>query len=72
MTQESLNQMVERIKEIVFHPKEAWERIRDEDQSDKDLFNFLCTLAIVPAGASFLGMWLIGYWISVKPILNPV
>ena len=70
MTQEYLNQMVERIKEIVFHPKQTWEKIREENQSTKDIFNFLCTLAIVPAGASFLGMWLIGYWVSVKPIFR--
>ncbi|HDQ45852.1 MAG TPA: DUF1282 domain-containing protein [bacterium] len=70
MNRQTLNQVVERVKMLVFRPRAAWETIRDEEHSRKDLMYYLAMLAVVPAAASFLGMWLVGYWISVKPIFR--
>lgn len=71
MNKENLSKVLERVKQVIFHPKDTWETIKEEDVSVQELTrNYLLVLAAVPAVASFLGMWLVGYWVSIKPLFR--
>jgi hypothetical protein len=53
--------LVERAKEIIFKPKETWEKIKGEETTIKDLYmSYAGILAIIPAVSTFIGMSLIG------------
>jgi len=56
-----MQRIIERVKQIVFKPRETWEVISTEEATVSELFiNYLLILAAVPALASFLGRWIIG------------
>jgi len=53
--------LVERAKEIILQPQVAWEKIKGEETTIKDLYtSYACILALIPAIANFVGMSLIG------------
>jgi uncharacterized membrane protein len=53
--------LVERAKEIILQPQAAWEKIKGEETTIKDLYtSYACILALIPAIANFIGMSLIG------------
>ena len=56
-----MKKIIERVKQIVFKPKETWETIATEEATISGLFKeYLLVLAGVPALAAFLGRWIIG------------
>jgi hypothetical protein len=53
--------IVERVKEIIVQPKTAWEKIKGEKATIKDIYlSYAAVLAVIPAVASFIGMTLVG------------
>ena len=53
--------LVERAKEIILQPQAAWEKIKGEETTIKDLYtSYACILALIPAIANFIGMSLVG------------
>lgn len=56
--------IVERVKEIILKPKEAWEKIKGEEMSIVGLYtSYAVILAAIPAIANFIGSTIIGYFI---------
>ena len=54
--------IVERVKNILINPKQEWEVIEKEDTPVSQLVvGYLLLLALIPAIASFIGYWLVGY-----------
>ncbi len=54
--------MVERIKNILVNPKSEWGVIEKEETSVQELtVGYLLILALIPAIASLIGYWLVGY-----------
>ncbi|MBU1026276.1 MAG: YIP1 family protein [Candidatus Margulisbacteria bacterium] len=50
-----------RARDIIIHPKETWQVIKDETVSNKDLFvNYAAPLALIPAVASLVSLTLVG------------
>lgn len=54
--------IVERVKNILINPKQEWEVI-DKEGTDipKLITGYLLILALIPAVASLIGYWLVGY-----------
>ncbi len=54
--------IVERVKNILINPKQEWEVI-DKESTDipKLITGYLLILALIPAVASLIGYWLVGY-----------
>ncbi len=53
-----MEDVIERVKQIILKPRDTWETISKEEITIPDLFkNYLLILAVVPALASFLGRW---------------
>ena len=62
-----MKKIIERVKEIVLKPRETWETIATEEATITGLFKeYLLLLAAVPAVASFIGYWIIGYRIPFR------
>ena len=56
-----MKKIIDRVKQIVFKPRETWETIATEEATISGLFKeYLLVLAGVPALAAFLGRWIIG------------
>jgi hypothetical protein len=56
-----MQKIIERVKQIVFKPRETWETISTEEATIPGLIkDYLLVLAAVPALASFIGRWIIG------------
>lgn len=56
-----MKQIIERVKAIVFKPRETWDAINSEGTTVSDLIkNYLLILAAAPAIAYLLGKWIIG------------
>jgi hypothetical protein len=54
--------MVERIKNILVNPKSEWGVIEKEETTVQELtVGYLMILALIPAIASLIGYWLVGY-----------
>lgn len=54
--------IVERVKNILFNPKQEWEVIDKETTDIPQLITgYLLILALIPAFASLIGYWLVGY-----------
>ncbi|NQT24623.1 YIP1 family protein [candidate division KSB1 bacterium] len=66
MNKAMLKSLLDRVKDILLKPRETWETIATEETTVNTLLSeYLLPLAAVPAIASFLGMWLIGIWITL-------
>ncbi|MBN2349339.1 MAG: YIP1 family protein [Bacteroidales bacterium] len=53
--------LIDRLKNIMFTPKNEWEVIKEENMPTNDIvMRYLLPLALVPAIASFIGFGLIG------------
>ncbi|MDD5010088.1 MAG: Yip1 family protein, partial [Syntrophorhabdaceae bacterium] len=53
--------LVGRVKEIIFKPKDAWEQIKGEETTIKDLYiSYAAILAIIPPVATFIGWSIVG------------
>lgn len=64
-------ELLERVKNIVLKPRETWETIATEETGVNTLLKeYLLPLAAVPAIASFLGMWIIGIWITLGRVVR--
>lgn len=62
-----MQQILERVKQIVLKPRETWEVIQNEETTVTALFkDYLLIVAAVPALASFLGRWLVGYRVPLR------
>jgi hypothetical protein len=62
-----MQEIINRVKEIVLKPRETWEKISTEETSTAALMkNYLFVLAAVPAVASFLGRWIVGIPVLFK------
>jgi len=62
-----MQKIIERVKQIVLKPRETWETIAAEEATVAGLFkDYLLILAAIPAIASFLGYWIIGYRIPFR------
>lgn len=54
--------IVERAKNILINPKKEWDVIdRETTEVPQLLTGYLLLLALIPAVASFIGYWLVGY-----------
>lgn len=54
--------IVERAKNILINPKKEWDVIdRETTEVPQLLTGYLLLLALIPAAASFIGYWLVGY-----------
>jgi hypothetical protein len=54
--------IVERVKNILLNPKSEWEVIEKEETPISQLVvGYLLLLALIPAIASLIGYWLVGY-----------
>ena len=61
-----MQDIIDRIKEIVLKPRETWETIRTEETTMGRLFkNYLLLLAAAPALALFLGLLIVGVPINI-------
>ena len=57
-----MQKIINRVKEIVLKPRETWVTIKSEEDTIAGLCkDYLLILAAVPALASFLGNWIVGY-----------
>lgn len=57
--------IVERVKNILFNPKNEWEVIEKEDTpTEKIVTGYLLILAIIPAIGNLIGYWLVGYRVA--------
>jgi hypothetical protein len=57
-----MQKIIDRVKEIVLKPKDTWVTIKAEEDTIAGLCkDYLFILAAVPALASFLGNWIVGY-----------
>ncbi len=57
-----MQKIINRVKEIVLKPRETWVTIKSEEDTIAGLCkDYLLILAGVPALASFLGNWIVGY-----------
>ena len=70
MVETSLILLYERLKGLIMKPTSTWEMIRDESVTVSRLWVLLFQWAAIPAISSFFGLWLVGDWISLKPILR--
>jgi len=71
MNKDTLKKLLERVKDVLLKPREAWETIATETTEVNDLLKeYLLPLAAIPALASFLGMWLIGIWITLGHVVR--
>lgn len=53
--------LVGRIKDIILKPKNAWEQIKGEETTIKDLYtSYAAILAIIPPAATFIGWSIVG------------
>ncbi|MBN2188997.1 MAG: YIP1 family protein [Chitinispirillaceae bacterium] len=53
--------IAERVKDIIVQPKTAWEKIKGEAATVKEVYlSYAAVLAVIPAAASFIGMTLVG------------
>ena len=56
-----IKRLMDRLKDLIFKPREAWERIAGEEGTVQTLLKeYLLILAAIPAIASFLGRWIVG------------
>lgn len=56
-----MEKIINRIKEVLLNPREAWEVISTEEGVVSDVLKkYVLPLAAIPALASFIGYWLIG------------
>ena len=69
-----MKKIVERVKQIILSPRETWETIKTEETTVTGLFKeYLLLLAAIPAGAMFLGNWIVGFWVPKgTPWLVPI
>ncbi len=73
-----MERLVERVKAIIFNPKQTWETIKGEKTTVKDLYtSYGAILAIIPPVASFIGLSLVGLNMPVlgrwrQPIMNGI
>jgi len=53
--------LVGRVKQIILKPKDAWEQIKGEETTIKDLYiSYAAILAIIPPVATFIGWSIVG------------
>jgi hypothetical protein len=53
--------LVGRVKEIIFKPKDTWKQIKGEETTIKDLYiSYAAILAIIPPVATFIGWSIVG------------
>jgi hypothetical protein len=56
-----MKQIIERVKAIVFKPRETWQTINNEETTIPELMkDYLLILVAAPAVALLLGKWIIG------------
>ncbi len=57
----NIDHLLKRIKLVVINPKSAWDEIKNEPTTTKDLvLNYMLPLVLIPTIASFIGYGLIG------------
>jgi hypothetical protein len=65
--------LVERVKAIVFMPKDTWQIIKGEEMTIKRIYtSYAAILALIPAVASFIGWSLVGYRAFFVVVRQPV
>jgi len=62
---EIMKKIIERIKQLIFKPKETWDMIKAEETDEMGILkNYLLILTAFPALALFIGRWAIGLQIG--------
>lgn len=56
-----MNEIIERVKNLIISPKSEWEKISQESLETARLIQFLIMLALIPTVATFIGYALFGY-----------
>lgn len=56
-----MNEIIERVKNLIISPKSEWEKISQESLETAKLIQFLIILALIPTVATFIGYALFGY-----------
>jgi hypothetical protein len=57
----NIDHLFNRIKLVIINPKNAWDEIKNESSTTKDLvLNYMLPLVLIPTIASFIGYGLIG------------
>ena len=63
-----MQEIIDRVKAIVFRPRETWPIIKEEVTTIGDLFrNYVAVLAALPPVAGFLGLWIFGQSTPLSP-----
>lgn len=61
MKNEFLNKMFERVRDLLLHPRETWQKIKEENITAKDLvINFAAPMALIPSLSNLIGISIIG------------
>jgi len=56
-----MEKLIERVKSILLNPKETWEIIKSEEETQMSIIkNYLLILAAIPPVASFIGQVIVG------------
>ena len=68
---EALMKIIERIKQLIFKPRETWDIIKTEETDEMGILkDYLLVLAAFPSLAMLIGRWLIGFQVGFFPILK--
>lgn len=57
-----MEQLINRARQFILQPKEAWEEVKDETTTAQNhISSYVLPLSLIPAVATFIGYGLIGY-----------